>query len=403
MMLVQFGAGNIGRSFIGQLFAGAGWEVVFIDIDERIIDSLNARGQYVVEIRDRVPASLLVTNVRGIHGRDLEAVSLAVSEADLVATAVGKKALPHIMLPIATGLMKRLKRRPSRPLDIIICENMREGALVFSQGLRQHLSPDYPFTETVGLVETSIGKMVPIMSEQDRAQDPLLVYAEAYNTLIVDRNGFRGTVPAVPGLKAKDSIAAYVDRKLFIHNMGHAVLGYVSYVFRPQYRFVWEAAQDTDLLYITKRAMWESGNALLKVYPDEFGEEDIGEHIEDLLLRFQNVALGDTIFRVGRDLYRKLGHDDRLAGAISLCMGNGILPKHIVLALACAFFFRAVDEDGRPFESDAEFQEKEVSRGVDHLLKNICGIEEEKIHTLIRGYFLNLESGNRDLQDYLSL
>ena len=319
MKLVQFGAGNIGRSFVGQLFSRAGWDVVFIDIDEQVIDELNRRGEYRVEIRDREPETIIVTNVHGVSGSDAERVSDEVSTADLVATAVGKKALPHIMQPIASGLVKRQARSPGETLDIVICENMLEGARTFREGLLEHLPADFPLESLTGFVETSIGKMVPIMSERDRAEDPLLVYAEAYNTLILDKKGFKGELPDVPGLDARDNIKAYVDRKLFIHNMAHAVTGFVSYVFRPEYRFVWEAAKDPDILAITREAMWESGEALLDEYPDEFDRPSIDEHIEDLLRRFQNEALGDSIYRVGRDLYRKLGPDDRLIGSISLC------------------------------------------------------------------------------------
>ena len=398
MKLVQFGAGNVGRSFIGQLFSKAGWEVVFIDIDERIIGELNRRGEYKVEIRDREPKTIRVTNVRGVSGRDAQRVSEEISSADLVATAVGKKALQNIMHPIAEGLIKRAAHYPGRPLDIVICENMRDGARFFREGLKPYLPTSFTLEETVGLVETSIGKMVPIMTEQERARDPLLVYAEAYNTLILDRRGFRGKVPAVPGLNAKDNIRAYVDRKLFIHNMGHAVLGYVSFVFFPRYHFVWEAALNTDLLNITREAMWESGTALLKEYPGEFDEQGIGEHIEDLLLRFQNRALGDTIYRVGRDLYRKLGPDDRLVGSVSLCRRHGIVPRRIDLAVACAFFFSAVDDEDNMYENDRVFHEKEVSQGVDHLFRKVCYIEDKETLSRIRGYYEALLRGNRDVQ-----
>ena len=43
----------------------------------------------------------------------------------------------------------------------------------------------------VGLIETSIGKMVPIMTTAEQMKDPLVVYAEPYNTLILDGKGFR--------------------------------------------------------------------------------------------------------------------------------------------------------------------------------------------------------------------
>ncbi|MBA7563374.1 Mannitol-1-phosphate 5-dehydrogenase [subsurface metagenome] len=34
--MIQFGAGNIGRSFIGQLFSRSGYEVVFVDINKKL-------------------------------------------------------------------------------------------------------------------------------------------------------------------------------------------------------------------------------------------------------------------------------------------------------------------------------------------------------------------------------
>ena len=74
----------------------------------------------------------------------------------------------------------------------------------------------------MGLVETSIGKMVPIMKTEDLEEDPLLVYAEPYNTLILDRKGFLGDIPHIEEFALKDNIKAWVDRKAFIHNLGHA-------------------------------------------------------------------------------------------------------------------------------------------------------------------------------------
>ena len=397
MKLVQFGAGNIGRSFIGQLFSKAGWDVVFIDIDEHVIDELNRRGEYRVEIRDRDPETITVTNVRGVSGNDPEKVSDEVSTADLVATAVGKKALPHIMQPVASGLQKRQVRNPGNVLDIVICENMLEGARIFREGLAAHLPVDFPLEHLTGFVETSIGKMVPIMSERDRAEDPLLVYAEAYNTLILDRKGFKGEVPDVSGLDPRDNIKAYVDRKLFIHNMAHGVTGFVSHVFRPSYMYVWEAAKDPEIQTIVREAMWESGEALLEEYPHEFDRASIDTHIEDLLGRFQNEALGDSIYRVGRDLYRKLGPDDRLIGSISLCLRNGIMPNRIVLATACALFFDAVDAEGNTLESDRLFHEKESSHGSAHVLEHVCRLDDSVSRALIERYHRAINGGNRDL------
>jgi mannitol-1-phosphate 5-dehydrogenase len=398
MKLVHFGAGGIGRSFIGQLFSLAGWEVVFIDINRSIIDELNRRGQYTVEIRDRENRPIIVENVRGVHAQDLKKVSDEIVDADLLSTAVGKSAVANIIKPIAEGIKKRMDIYPSRPIDIIICENMIGAAYFFRESLARHLPVDFPVDRYVGLVETSIGKMVPTMSSEERRKDPLLVYAEAFNTLIVDGRGFRGKFPQVPGIEAKQNMKAWVDKKLYVHNMGHAVLSYTSFVFFPQYRFVWEAISNAKLYEITRLAMWEVGMALLGEYPDEFTKRFLEKDINDLLSRFGNRALGDTIYRAGKDLYRKLSPDDRLVGAIKLCLKHSISVDFICLGVASALFFRAVDENGNMFEQDLQFHEREVSRGVDHVLKNICKIEEKEVVDIVKGYYHEIVKGEKEIE-----
>ncbi len=393
MKLVQFGAGNIGRSFIAQIFSINGWEVVFVDIDKRIIDELNKRGEYIVEVKDKKPERIYVRNVRGVYAGDIDRVADEISEADLVATAVGKTALPNIMKPIAAGLIKRWKRQPSKPLDIIICENIKNGAAYFKESLKKYLPDDYPFEELVGLVETSIGKMVPIMSESERKKDPLLVYAEAYNTLIVDAKGFKGGVPDIPQIDAKENMKAWVERKLYIHNLGHAVLAYVSFAFKKGYGYVWEAADDDEVNRATRNAMWESGEALIKKYPEEFNRENIEEHIEDLLERFRNKALGDTLYRVGRDLYRKLSPDDRLVGAVRLCGEERVFPAHIILGISSAFFFRAKDENGNMYYRDEEFFKDLEVKGLKKMIEEVCGIHEEGLILLIEDIYRRIARG----------
>jgi mannitol-1-phosphate 5-dehydrogenase len=406
MKLVQFGAGNIGRSFIGQIFSRAGWEVVFVDVDPAVIDALNERRRYTVVVKDRVERTMLVEHVRGVHADDLGEVIREVADADLLATAVGQGALPSVMRAIASGLLERRRLHPGRPLDILICENMRDAASYFRAALgkeREILAGEgwvnapgpaaHPLDSLVGLVETSIGKMVPIMSAEDRARDPLLVYAEEYNTLLLDRRGFKGPVPAVPELDPKDNMKAYVDRKLFVHNLGHAVLSYVAFLFRPAHAYVWEAVLDGEVAAVTRSAMRESGRALAAEYPGELDERGMEAHIEDLLGRFANRALGDTLYRAGRDLYRKLAPEDRLVGAVRLCLKHRVEPKNIALAVASAFFFKAVDERGRMFESDRLFHEQEVSKGFDHVMSAVCRLEDAGALKLIRGFHDGIRKG----------
>jgi mannitol-1-phosphate 5-dehydrogenase len=122
---------------------------------------------------------------------------------------------------------------------------------------------------------------------------------------------------------------------------------------------------------------------LIREYPYEFDEDNQKEHIEDLIRRFRNVHLGDTIYRVGRDLPRKLGFDERLIGAARLDIKHQILPRYTALGIAAAFFFRAVDENGQLFANDKQFVENLQAHGMDHILQNVCGLDTSNHEELI--------------------
>ncbi len=371
---VQIGAGNIGRSFVGQLFSRAGYEVVFVDVVPEVIAALNARQSYPVEIKDRNPETIWVENVRGVDGRDQDAVARELAACRCCATAVGPKALPHVLPNLAAGLKLR-HALGGTPLDIILCENMRDAARFVREGLRPLLPDDFPLDEMAGLVETSIGKMVPIIPDDVRARDPLLVYAEAYNTLICDARAFRNPIPDVPGLDPKPNMKAYVDRKSFIHNLGHALCAYLGYLEDPSLRYTWQAVEHPIVGPAVRAGMWESGRALIAAYPEEFNEANQAEHIEDLLQRFANKALGDTLHRVGRDLARKLSREDRVVGALLCDLQHGVEAPVTALCAAAGLRFRAPDEHGALFPPDQAFLDTVVPRGLDHVLETVCGLD----------------------------
>jgi mannitol-1-phosphate 5-dehydrogenase len=372
--LVQFGAGNIGRSFIGQIFARGGYEVVFVDIDQALVDALNAERAYRVVIKrnDAVDETLWVRGVRAIFALDRDAVVQAVADADLVATSVGNRALNAVLPVIADGLARR-----DTALDIVIAENLRNAADYFRDRLAELLPKDYPLDQRVGLVETSIGKMVPIMCAEDLETDPLWVFAEVYNNLIVDGTAFRTGVPQVDGIAPKTNMPAYVDRKLFIHNLGHAAAAYLGNRAQSERRCVWEVLDLPEVRCAAMAAMQQAAQALRAEYPAEFTAAELQEHIDDLLDRFANRALGDTVFRVGRDLCRKLGREDRLVGAMRLAARHNLEFDAIARAYVAALSFGATDEHGAPFPSDAEFFAEDAPQGLRHVLTQVSGLRED--------------------------
>ncbi len=405
---VQFGAGNIGRSFIGRLFVEAGFETTFVDVDEGLVSLIERRRSYRVVVKRNGAADKLIEvgPVRAVNGRDRDAVSAVLREADYAATSVGQAALPAVIASMLPALLQR-RNCGSHPLDIIIAENIRSGAAFFraeilkgaglaSDGdeaappggeaalpgggparaaFRAPAEGDARVEGLAGLIETSIGKMVPIMPRSALGEDPLLLFAEAYDTLIVDAKGFRGALPPLAGLKAVEDIGAYVDRKLFIHNMGHAASAYLGYRADPSSTYIWQALELPGVGESVRRAMLQSAAALHAAYPKAFTLAELEAHAEDLLERFANRALGDTLHRVGRDLRRKLARDDRLVGACLLAASRKLPCDAIAEATRAAFAFSAPDEGGKLFSADQVFHEAFGYEIGEMALREVCGLD----------------------------
>ncbi|MCE5345187.1 MAG: hypothetical protein LLG13_02700 [Bacteroidales bacterium] len=355
--IVIFGAGKIGRSFIGQLFGCGGYSVVFADVDGRVVNMLNQQGNYRVVIKGEKEEEITVPNVRAISALDKSTVAETVSTAGILAASVGKNALEKVIPVIAEGLSIRYKNNQGKPLDIILAENMRSAAEFVKGELKKYLPLDFPVETYVGLIETSIGKMVPIIPLAELEKDPLVVFAEPYNTLILDGKGFKTPIPEIKGLAPKSNIKAWVDRKAFIHNLGHATAAYFGHYRHPDAVYMYELFDDSEVLSFTRNVMLQSADILRTAYPHDFTASDLEDHIDDLISRFRNKALQDTIFRVGQDLTRKLGSDDRFMGSIHLGMQYRIPYDMILKAMSYGLCFKAKNEEGNCCQSDIIFQE----------------------------------------------
>jgi len=387
-----FGAGKIGRSFIGQLFSRSEYKVVFIDVDQRIINELNRRKKYEVVIKSENEEVLEINNVCGVNANDTEAVVDAITWCSLMATCVGKNALPKILPVLATGIEKRFKVQPGFPLDIILAENIRDACTLMKNGLMPLLERGFPVDPYIGLIETSIGKMVPIMPKEIEDRDPLLVYAEPYNTLILAKSGFKNPIPKVIGLSPKKNIKAWVDRKAFIHNLGHATAVYYGYFLHPDAMYLYEVLDDNDVLQFTRAVMFQAADILKAVYPNIFSVSDLENHIDDLINRFRNKALRDSIFRIGQDRPRKLAADDRFVGIIRLAEKQRMPHDKILKAMVYAFYFNAVDENGNRLPQDIMF-DNFLLKGVIVTLQKVCGfdlVKDKKLIAEFMQYYLTV-------------
>ena len=331
---VMYGAGNIGRGFIGTLFSASGYRTVFVDVSVPVIEGLNRAGRYPVRILSgETYEDIDVLNVCAVDGADPAAVAEAIAEGEILATAVGVNVLPRIVPNLVAGLRLR-KERKGKPLNILICENLMDADRVLDGLIRACLTSDEIgwYEENVGLVETSIGRMVPIQTDEMKDGNPLRVCVEKYGFLPVNKAGFKGEIPEIRNMIPFDPFDFYVKRKLYIHNMGHAVCAYLGDLLGAEY--VADSIADENVYIVVKNAMLESAVALSRRYGVAL--DSLLAHIDDLLYRFTNKALKDTCKRVGGDPKRKLSPSDRLIGAANTALSNGICPVYISVGIAAA-------------------------------------------------------------------
>jgi mannitol-1-phosphate 5-dehydrogenase len=331
MKFLMYGAGSIGRGFIGPLFGNAGYEVVFVDIDKRLIHALNQKGAYRCTVAAEPPYDVEVTGVRGVDGGDEQAVINEIAECGVMAVSLGASVLQKVSPLVAKGLSKRL-HDSGRPLNIIICENLKDSAKLLRGWLEASIpdSERHRLFEKLGLVEAAVGRMVPAAVPNE--DDPLCITVEEYGFLPVNKDAFIGGAPDVRGLVPVSPFAFYEERKLYLHNMGHAVCAYFG--LRYGLSTIAEAISSPVVRLLVQSAMVEAAAMLSAKYSLPFAQ--VFGHAEDLLLRFGNAALGDTCGRVGRDPMRKLAHGDRFSGAICECQKYGVYPVYIALGYAAA-------------------------------------------------------------------
>ena len=339
---VMYGGGNIGRGFIGALLSQSGYQVTFIDVAEPVIKALQENEKYPIRIvSTEGHEDVWVENVTAANGNLPEAVE-AIANCDIMATAVGARILKFIVPNIVAGLRKRWEMNKG-PLNIIICENLNDANKILEGMLKEQLTEEEckKFDETVGLVEASIGRMVPVQTEEMKDGEPMRVCVEKYGFLPVDKAAFKGEIPEIKNMVPYEPFDYYIKRKLYVHNMGHATCAYLGDLLGLEY--IYQSIAVPEIRVLVQNAMLESALILNKHYGADLTA--LQAHITDLLYRFTNAALGDTCQRVGGDPARKLSPADRLIGSSLLAIEEGITPAYIAVG-AAAGLHRYIKENG---------------------------------------------------------
>lgn len=337
MNVLHFGAGNIGRGFIGKLLVDAGHRVTFADVNQGLLDLLNQRHEYVVQVVGEDRRLDRVCNVAAVSSIGPEVIE-QIATVDMITTAVGPVVLDKIASTLAKGLQLRFERGTTAQLNIIACENMVRGTSHLKQEVLKHLPAEYhaALEANVGFVDSAVDRIVPPSS----SEDPLEVTVETFSEWIVDQTQFKGELPQIAGMEMTDNLMAFVERKLFTLNTGHIVTAYLGRL--RSYQTIREAIEDPVIRGKVRRAMEESGAVLVKRYA--FDAKQHEAYIEKILSRFANPYLVDEIDRVGRQPLRKLAAGDRLVKPLLGTLEYGLPNEHLQEGIAAALHYRNADD-----------------------------------------------------------
>jgi len=360
---VHFGAGNIGRGFVGLLLHDAGYEVVFADVNADLIDALAASDHYTVHEVGAGSQDRIVDGYRAVNSQtDAAALVEELATADIATTAVG----PTILRFIAPHLVAALRARPADapPLAIMACENAINATHLLRDEIASLSSAEeWPsLSARAVFANTAVDRIVPGQA----ADAGLDVTVETFFEWAIERPPFGADAPDIPGAHFVADLAPYIERKLFTVNTGHAATAYFG--FLAGHERISQALADPAVAAAVQRVLAET--SVLIVGKHGFTEEEQAAYRAKILERFRNPELPDTVERVGRQPLRKLGRHERFVGPAAELASHGNEVDGLLAAIGAALRF---DVPADP--ESVELRELLCTRQAAEFVHDVTGIQ----------------------------
>lgn len=375
MKAVHFGAGNIGRGFIGEILHKNDFDITFVDINEILIDALNARDSYEIEYADDAHQRLTISGFSGLNnGKEPEAVAQAVAEADIVTTAIGPNILPYIAELIANGIKLRRENDDTRPMDIVACENMIGGTDFLNEKVSAYFDEaDRIYVDQyIGFPNAAVDRIVPMQSHED----PLFVSVEPFSEWVIDQTNVKGTQIQLEGVLYVEDLLPYIERKLFSVNTGHATTAYTGKHFG--YETIDQSLEDDNVLQQLQAVLAETGALLVEKWG--FDPKAHAAYANKIIGRFQNSHISDAITRVARTPIRKLGYDERFIRPIREAKERGLTYDALLSTVAYIFEYNDAGD-----EQSQELQKMLADQPIDQVIQTVTGLEDTDLIAEIEG------------------
>lgn len=336
---VHFGAGNIGRGFVGQYLHASGYEVVFCDVNSELVRELEAAASYEVHEVGGDGRTTSVDGFRAVDSRLDEARAVyEISTADIVTTSVGPRVLPSLAPLIARGLIER--DADLAPLVVIACETAIGASTTLAASVArsvESLGGVAPVAaDSAVFANCEIDRIVP---EQTPGLDVII---ESFAEWAIEIGPFAGRVdaPGIDGVTWVDDLAPFIERKLFTVNTAHAAAAY--YGWARGIGSVREALEVPEIHAQVLEVLLETKALLIEKHGFDAAEQQA--YIDRNLERISNPHLPDTTGRVGRNPLSKLSRHERLVGPAAQLAERGLAFDGLVRVVRAALDFDVPDD-----------------------------------------------------------
>ncbi len=381
MNAVIFGGGKISRGFIAQLLYRSGFHITFVELDEKLVKSLNKAGKYYVNVMGNPAESQWIKNYQCICLKDIEGIASALQKADIAFTSVGGKNLDALAGTIASAFSRGSKNFNEGMFTIITCENWKEPASQLNEGILRELKTkelQEAFEAQIGISEAVIMRSGVEATEEVRKIDANAVSVTDYWELPIDKSRMKGELIPFLGAEYKENFKGFLQQKLYTFNTTNATIAYLGRLRGIE--LLWEAANDPEIVEIVHRVHQEINPAISREMEIPIEEQ---EHFsQKALKKYQDKSVTDFTERHARDPIRKLGPNDRIIGTLRLAEKQGIPCDALAVTAAAAIYYPATNPKDPTALKLKELREKQ---GIDGVLKQICEISpEEKAGKLIK-------------------
>ncbi|MBP2071430.1 mannitol-1-phosphate 5-dehydrogenase [Thermoanaerobacterium butyriciformans] len=379
---VHFGAGNIGRGFIGSLLYKSGYDIYFVDVFKELVDNINKFKSYNIFILGNDIKKEVVDGVKAIHIDDEENLLKAIEDADVITTSVGVNNLYGIGEKLAYYLERRFEKN-DLPLDIMACENALFATNILRDSIYNNSSENLKayLDEKVGFPNTAVDRIVPNVDIEK--ETPIDVAVEEFFEWDIEKDAVKGDFD-IKGCELVDDLEPYIERKLFLLNGSHATTAYLGYL--KGYKYIHEAILDDTIDKIVRNLQLEASFGLNNKH--KIGMDKLKEYSDKVIERFKNPHLKDEVVRVGRDPVRKLSNGDRLVSPAKLSFETGLMPENILYGIAAGFAFDYKDDP-----KAMEIQESISTLGIEETVKKVTGLNETILIDKIVKKYKELKSG----------